>query len=309
MEFLHIPVMLEEVLQGLQLKDDGTYVDCTIGGAGHSKQILARTKQAQLIGIDKDPEALAASKKNLAQYKGRTKLVHADFKNIDKILDDLKVDKVDGILADLGVSSHQLDDSARGFSFRADTRLDMRMDTTQKLDAFTVVNLYSQQQLKQIISDYGEEKFAASIARHIVQARQKSQITTTGQLKDIILSSVPRYKGQDGYSNVQRTFQAIRIEVNGELKGLKEFILSATERLKPQGRLAIITFHSLEDRIVKQTFKDLCTACICPPDFPICVCGHAASAKIVGKMQTASAKELSINSRASSAKLRIIEKL
>lgn len=308
-EFTHIPVMLNEVLEGLNLKPNGVYVDCTLGGAGHSREILAKTKSATLVGIDKDPEALKVSAERLRGYGNRVKLVHADFKNIDNILNNLHIDKVDGILADLGVSSYQLDASSRGFTFRQDAPLDMRMDTTAKLDAKAVVNTYSQEKLKQVIKDYGEEKFAASIAKNIVKARQNGEINTTGQLKQIILSSVPRYKGQDGSSNVQRTFQAIRIEVNAELDGLKDFIIAATGRLQPGGRLAIITFHSLEDRIVKHTFKELSTGCICPPDFPICVCGHTAKATIVGKMQTATELELKQNSRSSSAKLRILQKI
>lgn len=309
MEFNHYPVMLTECLEGLNLQPSGIYVDCTIGGAGHSSKILASSDTIKLIGIDKDQTALDVCKQRLAQYAGRVTLVHADFKNIDKILDDLGVAAVDGILADLGVSSYQLDEGARGFSFRADARLDMRMDTTQQLDAYTVVNTYTEERLKQILKDYGEEKFASSIARHIVKARADAPITTTGQLKEVILSSVPRYRGQDGSSNVQRSFQAIRIEVNGELEGLKEFIQKAVSHLNPGGRLAIITFHSLEDRIVKHTFRELATDCICPPDFPICVCGHKASVKLIGKMQTASSGELKNNSRSTSAKLRIIQKI
>ena len=309
MEFKHVPVMLNECLQGLNLKDKGVYVDGTIGGAGHSTEILARTKSAKLIGIDRDTEALNVCNQRLQPYKKRVTLVHDNFKNIQAILKSLSIDKIDGMLVDLGVSSYQLDNAERGFSFRYNSKLDMRMNKEQKLSAFEVVNGYSQTQLKQIISDYGEERFASSIARHIVLAREKEPIVTTGQLKDIILKSVPRYKGNDGSSNVQRTFQAIRIEVNAELTGLKEFIVDAVKVLKPGGRLAILTFHSLEDRIVKHTFRDLCTSCICPPDFPICVCNHKAVGKLVGKMITATNQEIKINSRSASAKLRVIEKL
>ena len=309
MEFKHFPVMLNECIEGLALKDNGTYVDCTIGGAGHSSQILSKTKNAKLVGIDLDQDALDASQKRLEKFASRVTFVHDNFKNLPQILDNLKIDKVDGILVDLGVSSFQLDENQRGFSFRGDAKLDMRMDQTQKLSAYEVVNTYSQDKLKEIIKEFGEEKFASSIARHIVLARNKQTIETTTQLKDIILASVPRYKGNDGTSNVQRTFQAIRIEVNQELNGLSKFLLNATEKLKSGGRLVVISFHSLEDRIVKHTFRELSTGCICPPDFPICVCGHKAQAKIVGKMTTATQQELEQNSRSSSAKLRIIEKI
>lgn len=309
MEFKHVPVMLNECLDGLNLKDNGIYVDGTIGGAGHSLQILARTKKAKLIGIDRDTEALNVCKQRLEQYQNRTMLVHDNFKNIKEVLSNLEIDKIDGMLVDLGVSSYQLDNAERGFSFRYNAKLDMRMNKEQKLSAFDVVNTYSQTQLKQIISDYGEERFASSIARHIVEARKNNTINTTGELKDIVLKSVPRYKGNDGSSNVQRTFQAIRIEVNAELTGLADFIKDAMEVLKPGGRLAILTFHSLEDRIVKHTFRDLCTACICPPDFPICVCNHKAVGKLVNKMTIASKEEIKQNSRSASAKLRVIEKL
>ena len=301
--------MLNECLDGLNLKDNGIYVDGTIGGAGHSLQILARTKKAKLIGIDRDNEALNVCKQRLEQYQNRTMLVHDNFKNIKEVLSNLEIDKIDGVLVDLGVSSYQLDNAERGFSFRYNAKLDMRMNKEQKLSAFDVVNTYSQTQLKQIISDYGEERFASSIARHIVEARKNNTINTTGELKDIVLKSVPRYKGNDGSSNVQRTFQAIRIEVNAELTGLADFIKDAMEVLKPGGRLAILTFHSLEDRIVKHTFRDLCTACICPPDFPICVCNHKAVGKLVNKMTIASKEEIKQNSRSASAKLRVIEKL
>ncbi|MBQ8451335.1 MAG: 16S rRNA (cytosine(1402)-N(4))-methyltransferase RsmH [Clostridia bacterium] len=308
-EFKHIPVLLNETIDGLNVKDGGIYVDGTIGGAGHSKEILSHAKVERLIGIDQDEEALAVAKKNLSNFKNVT-YVHDNFKNIDLILDDLKINQVDGILVDIGVSSYQIDAPERGFSFRADGQLDMRMDKSKAFSAFNVVNEYSEDKLAEIIRDFGEEKFSKSIARHIVKARENKPIQTTKELENIILSSVPRYKGQDGTSNVQRTFQAIRIEVNAELDVLSEFISKAVGKLKPGGRLAIISFHSLEDRIVKQQFKTLATGCICPPDFPICVCGHVASVKLVTKHPiTASADELKLNSRSASAKLRVIEKL
>ena len=309
MEFVHIPVLLEECMDGLKLADSGVYVDCTLGGAGHSSQILQRTKNSLLIGIDRDQDALAASKKRLEKFGKRVTYVHDNFKNIKQILDNLNIEKVDGILVDLGVSSYQLDEAERGFSYSANSKLDMRMDQEQKLSAYDVVNTYSKDHLKQIIKDYGEEKFAGSIASKIEKARQEKPIETTFELKQIILSSVPRYKGNDGTKNVQRTFQAIRIEVNGELDGLKQFLLDATSLLKSGGRLVVISFHSLEDRIVKHTFKELATDCICPPHIPICVCGHKAEAKIIGKMEMAQEQEVASNSRSACAKLRIIEKI
>lgn len=308
-EFSHIPVLLSETISLLCNKKGGIYVDGTLGGGGHSKQIIATAKPKVLIGIDRDEEALSAAKQNLSSFEG-LKLVHDNFKNIDRILDELNIDKVDGILIDIGVSSHQIDAADRGFSFRYDSEIDMRMDKSGSFSAKDLLETYSEADLERVIRDYGEEKFAKSIARHIIKARQIKPITTTKQLEEIVLSSVPRYKGQDGSSNVQRTFQALRIEVNHELDALSEFLNVATDRLNKGGRLAVITFHSLEDRIVKQKFKELATDCICPPDFPICVCGHKASVKLITKHPvTASEDELKRNPRASSAKLRVVEKI
>lgn len=310
MEFSHVPVLLREVLEGLNLENDKIYVDCTIGGAGHSEKILENTKNSMLIGIDQDEDAILASTKRLEKYKSRVKIVRSNFANIKNVLEGLNVDKVDGILADLGVSSHQIDTASRGFSFRFDSELDMRMDKSQSLSAKNVVNEYSEEKLKHIFKDFGEEKFASSIARKIVMERKKEPIETTKQLEKIILSAVPRYKGNDGSSNVQRTFQAIRIEVNHELDILENFIRDAESVLNPGGRLVIITFHSLEDRIVKQTFKDLATGCICPSDFPVCVCHRKPKVKIVTNHPiTATTEELETNRRSASAKLRVIEKL
>lgn len=309
MEFLHIPVLKKETIELLNIKDNGVYVDGTIGGAGHSKAIEEQAKIKQLIGIDQDIEALETAKKNLSDYKNVI-YVNDNFKNIDEVLSRLKIVKVDGILVDIGVSSYQIDSAERGFSFRMDAKLDMRMSRSNSFSAYELVNQYSEEELTRVIRDYGEEKFAKSIARHIVKSREEKPIETTKELENIILSSVPRYKGQDGRSNVQRTFQAIRIEVNGELDALSEFIDKAVEFLKPGGRLAIISFHSLEDRIVKQKFRELSTGCICPPDFPICVCGHKASVKLITKHPVeATQEELSINPRSAPAKLRVIEKL
>lgn len=310
MEFSHVPVLLREVLEGLNLGNDKIYVDCTIGGAGHSEKILENTKNSMLIGIDQDEDAILASSKRLEKYKSRVKIVRSNFANIKNVLASLNIEKVDGILADLGVSSHQIDTASRGFSFRFDGDLDMRMDMSQSLSAKNVVNEYSEENLKRIFKDFGEEKFASSIARKIVNERKKEPIVTTKQLEKIILSAVPRYKGNDGSSNVQRTFQAIRIEVNHELDILENFIRDAESVLSPGGRLVIITFHSLEDRIVKQTFKDLATGCICPSGFPVCVCGRKPKVKIVTPHPiTATTEELETNRRSASAKLRVIEKL
>lgn len=308
-KFVHIPVLKSEVVSLLCVKPNGIYVDGTIGGAGHAKAILESDKIKLLIGIDQDEEALVAAKNNLKNFDN-VKLIHGNFRDIDKILDSENIENVDGILVDIGVSSHQIDEAERGFSFRTDAKLDMRMDRSKAFSAYELVNTYAEEELERVIRDYGEEKFAKSIARHIAKAREEKPITTTKELEKIILSSVPRYRGQDGKSNVQRTFQAIRIEVNGELDALSEFIDKAVNKLKSGGRLEIISFHSLEDRIVKQKFKELATGCICPPDFPICVCGHKATVKIITKHPVeATEAELKINSRSASAKLRVIEKL
>ena len=308
-DFKHIPVLKNETIELLNVREGKIYVDGTLGGAGHSKAILEKAKIKKLIGIDQDEIALFAAKENLKDFQN-VAFVHNNFRNIDEVLDEQKIDKVDGILVDIGVSSHQIDEADRGFSFRYDAKLDMRMDKSQSFSAYELVNSYSEEELIRVIRDYGEEKFAKSIARHIIKAREEKPITTTKELENIVLSSVPRYRGQDGKSNVQRTFQAIRIEVNGELDALSEFLDKAIDRLNPAGRLAVISFHSLEDRIVKQKFKELATGCICPPDFPICVCGHKASVKIITKHPVeASEEELKQNSRSSCAKLRVIEKI
>lgn len=309
MEFLHIPVLKKETIELLDVKKNGVYVDGTLGGAGHSKAIQEQDEIAKLIGIDQDVEALETAKQNLKAYDNVI-YVNDNFRNIDTILDGLGINDVDGILVDIGVSSYQIDAPERGFSFRHDARLDMRMSKSNSFSAYELVNNYEEDDLVRVIRDYGEEKFAKSIARHIIKQREIKPIETTKELESIILSSVPRYKGQDGRSNVQRSFQAIRIEVNGELDALKEFIDKAVSYLKKGGRLAIISFHSLEDRIVKQKFRELATGCICPPDFPICVCGHKAQVKLITKHPVeASKEELQINPRSAPAKLRVIEKL
>jgi len=308
-EFSHIPVLKEPTINLLNVKSGGIYFDGTLGAGGHSKEILRTANIEKLIGVDQDQEALAAAKENLKDFDN-VEFVHDNFKNIDEIIENLGINQLDGILVDIGVSSYQIDEASRGFSFRYDAKLDMRMDKSKDFSAFNVINEYSEQDLARIIKDYGEEKFAKSIARHIVKAREQKLIETTKELEKIILSSVPRYRGQDGTSNVQRTFQAVRIEVNGELDALNEFIDKAVCKLKSGGRLAVISFHSLEDRIVKQKFKALATGCICPPDFPICVCGHKASVKIITKHPIeATEEEIKFNSRSACAKLRVIEKL
>lgn len=309
MEFSHIPVLKNETIELLNIRNNGIYVDGTVGGAGHSLAIEKQANLHKLVAIDQDIEALETAKKNLSDYSNVV-YINDNFRNIDSILSSLKIDAVDGILVDIGVSSYQIDSAERGFSFRLDAKLDMRMSRSNSFSAYELVNTYSEEELARVIRDYGEEKFAKSIAKHIVSEREKKPIETTKELEKIILSSVPRYKGQDGRSNVQRTFQAIRIEVNGELDALSEFIDKAVSFLKPGGRLAIISFHSLEDRIVKQKFRELSTGCICPPDFPICVCGHKAVVKLITKHPVEATKEeLEINPRSAPAKLRVIEKL
>jgi len=309
-EFKHIPVLLNETLDGLNIRDNLTYVDCTIGGAGHASELLKRNKTAKLIGFDRDQTAINVSSERLQSENHRVTLINDNFKNAPSVLEELGIDKVDGVYADLGVSSPQIDAPERGFSFRFDAPLDMRMDQTSSLTAKEIVNNYSESNLKQVIKDFGEERFASSIARKIVENRKRKEIETTKELEKIILSAVPRYKGNDGSSNVQRTFQALRIEVNKELDGLSEFIEKIVDKLNPKGRLAIISFHSLEDRIVKHTFRKLATGCTCPSDFPICVCGNKPKVKIITNHPiTATEQELNINRRSGSAKLRILEKL
>ena len=309
MEFSHIPVLKENTIELLNVRDGLVYVDGTLGGGGHSKAIEEKASIKLLVGIDQDTEALAAAQENLSKFDN-VKYINENFKNIDVVLDDLNLEFVDGILVDIGVSSYQIDNADRGFSFKQNAKLDMRMSRSNSFSAYELVNTYSEEELARVIRDYGEEKFAKSIARHIVKARETKPVETTKELEDIILSSVPRYRGQDGRSNVQRTFQAIRIEVNGELDALSTFIDKAVERLNPKGRLAIISFHSLEDRIVKQKFRELSTGCVCPPDFPICVCGHKATVKIITKHPVeATDEEIKQNSRSACAKLRVIEKI
>lgn len=307
MEFNHTPVLLEECIQGLNIKEDGIYIDGTIGGAGHSLKIIQKlTSKGMLIGIDRDEEALKEAKERLKDFQN-IKLVHDNHDNILSILEELEIDKVDGILLDLGVSSYQLDERNRGFSYIGEATLDMRMDKTQKLDAKIVVNKYSEAELADIIYEYGEERFAKKIARKICEVRKEKEIETTLDLVKIIESIVPR-NSKEGHP-AKRTFQAIRIEVNNELKPLYQTTMDCIEALKPNGRLCIITFHSLEDRIVKKAMVDAVGKCTCPPGLPYCVCGAKSYGNIITKKPILpSNEEMNQNARSKSAKLRIFER-
>lgn len=312
MEFSHIPVMKDEVISGLNLKDGGIYFDGTLGGGGHTYEILRQTSpNGKVVATDKDEDALRFTGEKLAEFNDRIILVHDDFKNVKKILSDLNIEKIDGALLDLGVSSYQLDNKERGFSYMSsESKLDMRMDFTQKFSAYNIVNEYSQQQLFQVINDYGEEKFARNIAKNIVEQRALKPIETTGELVEIIDKSIPFKFKKTGGHPAKRTFQAIRIEVNGELRKLRETMFDFVSCLKKGGRFAVITFHSLEDRIVKQAFKYLELDCICDKNMPICVCDKVKEIKFVNKKPIiASEEEMSINPRSKSAKLRVIEKI
>ena len=308
MEFKHKPVLLNECIQGLNIKKDGIYVDGTLGGAGHSKVILDHlSPKGLLIGIDRDEEALCAAEQNLKQYEN-VKYIHGNHDDISKILTDIGIDKVDGILLDLGVSSYQLDEKSRGFSYLGNNELDMRMDKTQKLTAKDVVNSYSEEKLAEIIFEYGEERFSKNIARNICIERAKKSIETTNDLVSIIEKSIPKSKQKDGHP-AKRTFQAIRIEVNDELKPLYNTVINSIKALKDGGRLCIITFHSLEDRAVKQAYIDAEGRCTCPKDLPYCICNYKSYGKIINKKPIVSTEEeLKLNSRAQSAKLRIFER-
>lgn len=309
MDFKHVPVLLNECMENLNIKSNGIYVDCTLGGAGHSINILKRLgNEGRLIGIDQDMDAISAAKKRLEGYKNIT-YVHDNFYNIDNILENLKIDAVDGILMDLGVSSYQLDEAQRGFSYMHDAQLDMRMNRDNDFSAFQVVNTYEKERLYRVIRDYGEEKFANRIANNIVKAREEKPIETTFELVDIIKASIPAKFRREGPHPAKRTFQAIRIEVNSELKILDKTIEDGVNRLKSGGRIAIITFHSLEDRIVKNKFKKLHDPCECPKAFP-CVCGKKPIVNIVTRKPIiADEQELELNPRSRSAKLRVAQKI
>lgn len=308
MIFEHKPIMPEECIEGLAIKEDGIYVDATLGGGGHSSLIAARlSEKGTLIGIDRDTEAIEAAKKTLAPFRCNKKFVHSNYSELKNILDG---QKADGILADLGVSSYQFDNPERGFSYRFDSPLDMRMDQSQEFSAQNVVNEYSADELIRILREYGEEKFARSIALNIVKKRESKKIETTFELVDIINSSMPAKLAFKGPHKARKTFQAIRIEVNRELELLKQSVEGFFDSLKPGGRLAVITFHSLEDRIVKSFYKDMAAGCICPKEFPVCMCSNEPKGIIITKKPlTACEDEINENSRSTCAKLRIIEKI
>ena len=310
MEFKHIPIMLEPVLEGLDIKENGIYVDGTLGGAGHSSEIAARLGEGgRLIGIDQDRDAISAATERLARYKNVV-VVHNNYVNIRSVLEQLMICGVDGILLDLGVSSYQLDNGERGFSYREDAPLDMRMDQRKALTAREVVNSYSEQDLYRIIRDYGEDRFAKNIAKHIVRERQIQSIETTGELIHIIKAAIPAKVRATGGHPAKRTFQAIRIEVNQELSVLMNSLDMIIDLLNDGGRFCVITFHSLEDRIVKDAFRKAENPCICPPDFPVCVCGRKPKGKVITRKPILpSVRETEDNPRSKSAKLRVFERI
>lgn len=311
MEFSHVSVLLDECIDGLKIKEDGIYVDGTLGGGGHSLEIVKRLgEKGRLIAIDRDADALMAAGERLHAHASKITYVHDDFKNCCTVLDELGIDEVDGILLDLGVSSYQLDNAERGFSYMKDAPLDMRMDQSQFLTAFNVVNEFTVSQLTKILYEYGEEKLAPRIAEKIAAVRDKETISTTLQLAKLVEGCYPAKTRWKYGHPAKRTFQAIRICVNNELTGLGNTVTNMARRLKKGGRMAVITFHSLEDRIVKTAFKDLALSCTCPPDFPVCVCGKVKEVELVNKKPiVASQEELNRNSRAESAKLRIVERV
>lgn len=310
MEFKHTSVLLEETIDNLHIKPDGVYVDGTLGGGGHSYQIASRLNGGgRLIGIDQDGDAIEAAGKRLEPFADRITLIRNNYCNAKEALRQIGIDKVDGIVLDLGVSSFQLDNVERGFSYKYDTALDMRMDIRQSLSAREIVNDYSEMELFRVIRDYGEEQFAKNIAKHIVNARKDKPIETTGELNEIIKASIPAKMRATGGHPSKKTFQAIRIECNRELEVLKDSLDDLIEMLNPEGRICIITFHSLEDRIVKSAFRKNENPCTCPPDFPVCVCGQVSKGKVITKKPILpSQEELAANKRSKSAKLRVFEK-
>ena len=309
-EFHHVSVLLEECIQGLNIKPEGIYVDGTLGGAGHSSRIAAKLTTGTLIGIDRDEVALAAAGERLAQFGDRVKLVHSNFCELDSVLEELEIPGVDGILLDLGVSSPQLDDGSRGFSYMVDAPLDMRMDATDALNAYTVVNTWPYEELKRILFEYGEERYAPQIASSICKRREQVPIETTLELVEVIRSAMPAAALREKQHPAKRSFQAIRIAVNDELNSVARVMEAAIPRLNPGGRLAVITFHSLEDRIVKNAMAAAAKGCTCPPSFPVCVCGKKPKVKLITRKPIVSGEEeLERNPRARSAKLRICEKL
>ena len=310
MEFQHVSVLLQEVIDGLAIKPDGIYVDGTLGGAGHASVVCSKLgEKGRFIGIDQDADAIAASRERLQPFGDKVTIVRSNYEQMKQVLSDLGISGVDGITLDLGVSSFQLDTSERGFSYRFDAPLDMRMDDRQELSAYQVVNEYTEMELYRLIQRYGEDKFAKNIAKHIVAERQKEPIGTTGRLSEIISQSIPMKVRKQGGHPAKKTFQAIRIEVNRELNVLQDTLDDMIELLNPGGRLCIITFHSLEDRIVKQAFRTAQNPCTCPPDFPVCVCGKTPKGHMVGRKPILpSEEEMEKNPRSKSAKLRIFER-
>lgn len=310
MEFKHTSVLLNESIEGLMVKSEGIYVDGTLGGAGHASVVAAKlTGKGRLIGIDQDEAAIAAATIRLDPYKEHVTIVRDNYRNTASVLKELEIPGIDGMLLDLGVSSYQLDNEERGFSYRFDTPLDMRMDQRSSFSAREIVNEYSEMELFRVIRDYGEDKFAKNIARHIVAARKDKPIETTGELNEIIKAAIPARMRAEGGHPSKRTFQAIRIECNHELEVLKDSLTELIGLLNPGGRLCIITFHSLEDRIVKTAFREAANPCTCPSSFPVCVCGKVSQGKVItGKPILPGDEEMEVNSRAKSAKLRIFEK-
>ncbi len=310
MEFVHRSVLLWECIDALNIKPDGIYLDGTLGGAGHSSQIAQRLTTGRLIGVDRDTVALEAAKQRLAPWMDRVTLVHSNFSEIASILDDLGLDKIDGMLFDLGVSSPQLDDGSRGFSYMADAPLDMRMNREDGLTAYHVVNEWPREELRRILFDYGEERYAPLIAAAIERKRAEKPIETTMELVDIIRSAMPPQALREKQHPAKRSFQAIRIAVNDELGSVDRMLAAAVDRLNPGGRLAVITFHSLEDRIVKSAMNQASKGCTCPPEFPVCVCGNKPKVKVLTRKPIVSGKEeLDENPRARSAKLRVAERV
>lgn len=310
LKFSHRSVLLNECMDALAIKPDGIYIDGTAGGGGHSFEIAKRLKGGRLIAIDQDEAAIRAASDRLSVYGERATVVRSNFCEIANVCERLEIEAFDGLLLDLGVSSYQLDTPERGFSYQSDARLDMRMDKRKTLTAYDVVNTYDEASLKKILFEYGEERYSASIAAAIVREREKKPIESTLELSNLIRSAIPSFAREGGHHPAKRSFQALRIEVNGELDVIEPAIRDAVSRLRPGGRVAIITFHSLEDRIVKQTFASMAQGCTCPKDFPICVCSHKPTVKLVSKKPILPSKEeLDENPRSRSAKLRVAQKI
>lgn len=311
MEFQHKSVLLRETIDSLKVKPGGIYVDGTLGGGGHAFELCSRLgKDGRLIGIDQDEAAISAASERLSEYKGQVTIVRSNYSRMPQVLDELGIGKVDGIYLDLGVSSYQLDTPERGFTYREDVPLDMRMDQRKPMTAADIVNAYSEEKLYRVIRDYGEDKFAKNIAKHIVRKRQEKPIETTGELVEAIKTAIPARVRATGGHPAKQTFQAIRIELNGELEVLESSIDRMIERLNPKGRLAVITFHSLEDRIVKHKFRENEQPCICPPDFPVCVCGRVSKGRVITRKPIIpTEEEEKENNRAKSSKLRVFERV